>query len=58
MKQTQLERYIALFLFAATLIFFSYAEEESKKIKKLYTKTPPNSHARIALKTPAISPAP
>lgn len=50
MNQAQLERYIAVFLFVAVLIAFSYAEEESKKIRKLYTKDTPAKDTRIALK--------
>jgi len=50
MKRTQLEKYIAVFLFVAVLVAFSYAEEESKKIRKLYTKETPAKDARIALK--------
>lgn len=50
MKRTQLEQYIAIFLFIAVLLFFSYAEEESKKIRKLYTKETPAKETRLALK--------
>jgi hypothetical protein len=55
MKQAQLERYIALFLFVTVLIAFSYAEEESKKIQKLYTKDTPAKDTQIALKV-ALAP--
>lgn len=53
MKQTQLERNIAVFLFVAVLIAFSYAEEESKKIRTLYTKVNPTKDAQVASKTPS-----
>jgi len=53
MKQTQLERNIAVFLFVAVLIAFSYAEEESKKIRTLYTKANPTKDTQVASKTPS-----
>ena len=37
MKQARLEKNIVIVLFIAVLIAFSFAEQESKKIQKLYT---------------------
>ena len=36
MNKSQLEQYIAAFLFLAVLVAFSYAEKESRKIQELY----------------------
>jgi hypothetical protein len=37
MKQARLEKNMVVVLFIAVLVAFSFAEQESKKIQKLYT---------------------
>lgn len=57
MTKSQLEKYIAAFLFIAVVIAFSFAEQESKKIQKLYTETKPQNTSPLALKPTSISQA-
>jgi len=54
MTRNQVERIIAVFLFVAVLIAFSYADEESKKIRKLYTTSAPVKDTRLAFKTSTL----
>ena len=44
MKQARLEKNMVVVLFIAVLIAFSFAEQESKKIRKLYT----GAHQKIS----------
>jgi hypothetical protein len=55
MNKSQLERSIAIFLFITVLIAFSYAEEESKKIQKLYTTKSPQNSTPQAIKIALVS---
>jgi hypothetical protein len=55
MTKTRLEKYIAIFLFIAVVIAFSFAEEESKKIQKLYTTVKPHNNIPLALKSTSFS---
>ena len=56
MTKSQLEKYIAAFLFIAVVIAFSYAEKESKKIQGLYTATKLQNKTPLAIKPNAASP--
>ncbi|ANE50491.1 hypothetical protein [Flavisolibacter tropicus] len=55
MTKSQLEKYIAAFLFIAVVIAFSYAEKESKKIQVLYTATKLHNNTPLAIKPNAVS---
>ena len=50
MKQARLEKGIVVFLFIAVLVAFSFAEQESKKIQKLYTGAHQKVSPLLALK--------
>lgn len=56
MNKTQLETNIAIFLFIAVLVAFSFAEEESKKLQKLYTTNKPKSDSPLAIKPVKLLP--
>lgn len=55
MSKTKIEKCIAAFLFIAVVIAFSYAEEESKKIQKLYTTIKLHNNTPMAKKPASVS---